>query len=55
MNMSYSSQTRMSKCYYCKEEIKDENLKLQCEKKHNAVKCVAGHTSLLSHFAVRKK
>ena len=55
MNMSYPSQTRMSKCYYCKEEMKDENLKLHCEKKHNAVKRVAGQTSLLSHFAVSAK
>ena len=55
MNMSYPSQTRMSMCYYFKEEMKDENLKLHCEKKHNAVKRVAGQTSLLSHFAVSAK
>ena len=53
--MSFPSKTRMAKCYYCNEEMKDENLKAHCEKKHGAAKRVAGQTTLLSHFAVSAK
>jgi hypothetical protein len=53
--MSFPSKTRMAKCYYCNEEMKDENLKAHCEKKHGAAKRGAGQTTLLSHFAKKSK
>ena len=53
--MSFPNKTRMAKCYYCNEEMKDENLKAHCKKKHGAAKRGAGQTTLLSHFAVSAK
>ena len=45
--MSYLSKTKLSKCYYCNEEMKDENLKVHCLTKHNAAKHVAVEVSVV--------
>ena len=36
----------MSKCYYCNEVMKDENLKAHCRNVHNAAKRIAGERSV---------
>ena len=48
--MSYLSKTKLSKCFYCNEEMKDENLKVHCLTKHNAAKRVAGEVSVVGFF-----
>ena len=45
----------MSKCYYCKEEMKDENLAKHCKLKHNAAKRVLGEESVSGYFATSAK
>ena len=46
----FASKTKKVKCYYCKEEMKDENLT-----KHNAAKRVAGEISVSGYFASASK
>ena len=53
--MSFPSRTRISKCFYCNEDMKDENLKKHCEIKHGKPKRVAGQSNLFSHFAPSAK
>ena len=45
----------MSKCYYCEEEMKDENVKKHCLTKHSAAKRVFGEQSVFGHFATSAK
>ena len=52
---AYPSKIKMSKCYYCKEEMKDENLAKHCKLKHNAAKCVLGEESVSGYFATSAK
>ena len=52
---SFASKTKKVKCYYCKEEMKDENLKVHCLTKHNAAKRVAGEISVSGYFASASK
>ena len=40
----------MSKCYYCGEMMRDENLKSHCKNIHNAAKRVAGERSVEGFF-----
>ena len=40
----------MSKCYYCNEVMKDENLKAHCRNVHNAAKRIAGERSVENWF-----
>ena len=49
--MSFLSKTKMSKCYYCGEVMRDENLKTHCKKAHKAAKRVAGERSVEGFFA----
>ena len=53
--MLYLSKTKLSKCFYCNEEMKDENLKVHCLTKHNAAKRVAGEVSVAGFFASSSK
>ena len=48
---SYPSKTRKVKCFYCNQEMLEENLKPHCELKHRAPKRVAGQQDILSLFA----
>ena len=48
--MSFQSKTKMSKCYYCGEVMKDENLKSHCKNTHGAAKRVAGERSVENFF-----
>ena len=48
--MSFQSKTKMSKCYYCGEMMRDENLKSHCKNIHNAAKHVAGERSVEGFF-----
>ena len=52
---SFDSKIKKVKCYYCKEEMKDENLKVHCLTKHNAAKRVAGAVSVSGYFASASK
>ena len=52
---AYPSKIKMSKCYYCKEEMKDENLAKHCKLKHNAAKRVLGEESVSGYFATSAK
>ena len=52
---AYQSKTKMSKCYYCEEEMKDENLKKHCLTKHSAAKRVLGEQSVFGHFVTNAK
>ena len=54
-NMSFLSKTKMSKCYYCSENMRDENLKAHCLSKHNAAKRVAGEVSVTGFFGPASK
>ncbi len=47
--MSFQRKTKMSKCYYCGEMMKDENLKSHCKNVHNAAK----HVSLFSFIQIQ--
>lgn len=49
--MSFLSKTKMSKCYYCGEVMRDENLRTHCKKAHKAAKRVAGERSVEGFFA----
>ena len=53
--MSFPGRTRISKCFYCNEDMNDENLKKHCEIKHGKPKRVAGQSNLFSHFAPSAK
>ena len=48
--MSFQSKTKLSKCYYCGEIVKDEYLKFHCKNIHSAAKRVAGERSVDSFF-----
>ena len=48
---SYPSKTRKVKCFYCNQEMLEENLKPHCDLKHRAPKRVAGQQDILSLFA----
>ena len=44
--MSFTSKIKKSKCYYCNEVMRDENLKEHCKNVHNASKRIAGERSV---------
>ena len=47
---SFKSKVKMSKCFYCDETMKDENLKAHCKTVHRQAKRVAGEASVDSFF-----
>ena len=47
---SFKSKVKMSKCFYCDETMKDENLKAHCKTVHRQAKQVAGKASVDSFF-----
>ena len=48
--ISFLSKSKMSKCYYCGEVMRDENLKTHCKNAHKAAKRIAGERSVEGFF-----